>query len=53
MTVSKDHVYEDKEKTILDASVQKPEGMSILIFMLFKFKIRNVIFLTLKHCHKL
>lgn len=29
MTVSKD-VYEDKEKKILDATVQKPEGMSIL-----------------------
>lgn len=50
MTVSKDHIYEDKEKELKEKSVEKPEGMSNFFYIL---KERNVIFLTLKHCHKL
>lgn len=56
MTVSKDYIYEDKEKEVKEVSVEKPEGMSIFFIFfknLFKVSTGNVIFLTLKHCHKL
>lgn len=33
MTVSKDHIYEDKEKEIKEVSSKKPEGMSKLILI--------------------